>query len=470
MKHIHLIGIGGTGLSAIARVLLDKGYTVSGSDQAASPLFNSINNAGATAFIGHHPDNILGADLVIRSSAIPEDNPEIAAAHTAGIPVLKRSEFLDELTQDKEVLAVAGSHGKTTTSAMLIWILTQLGLDPSYIAGGEVKQLQSNAHAGSGPHFVIEADEYDHMFLGLSPKIAIVTNIEHDHPDLFPTREDYRQAFKAFLERLRHDGVALLCFDDLETNALAQVIKSTGINILSYGSNPDDNYRAIEITTPGGEIRFSLTYRNGNHNEQNLGEVTLSIPGHHNTLNAAAALAAIHQLGLSVSDAINALESFTGAGRRFEVLGSINDMVVIDDYGHHPTEIAATIKAARRHYPDHRIWAVWQPHTFSRTKMLETEFIQALDLADRVIVLKVYAAREKDPAYSSKRVAESIQKHKAIYQAEFDSAESYLLRHLSPKDVVIVFSAGDATILSQNVLMGLTGDKASSEQAMRGSQ
>ncbi|HCU56729.1 MAG TPA: UDP-N-acetylmuramate--L-alanine ligase [Anaerolineaceae bacterium] len=449
MTHVHFIGIGGTGLSAIARVLLEEGYTVSGSDRTGSPLFNAITAAGALTFLGHDASQINGADLVIRSSAVSDDNPEVTAALDAGIPVMKRSEFLAELTQGKDTLAVAGSHGKTTTTAMLIWVLTQLGTDPSFIAGGVVNQLGTNARAGSGQYFAIEADEYDNMFLGLAPKIAVVTNIEHDHPDCFPTREDYRAAFKAFLRKVRPDGLALVCWDDAGARSLAEECASE-IAILGYGSSPEATYKAVDIRVENGLPVFSFC-----RNDLLLGEVRLSIPGRHNVINATAALAVVHQLGLDLKAAVRALGAFTGAGRRFEILGTGNGVTVIDDYGHHPTELAATLQAAKSRYSGRRVWAVWQPHTFTRTRTLESDFIRALSTADMAVVLKIYAAREADPGYSAARIAEAMPKEKAMYCESFDAASAFLLEKLLPGDVMIVFSAGDATEVSQAVLNGL---------------
>lgn len=445
MKHVHFIGIGGTGLSAIARVLLEKGYQVSGSDREASTLFQAITEAGATTYVGHAAEQVDGADLVIRSSAVPDDNPEMQYALAHEIPVLKRSEFLAELTQGQDVLAVAGTHGKTTTTTMLIWMLTEMGLDPSFIAGGVVNQLGCNAHAGTGNYFVIEADEYDNMFLGLAPKIAIVTNVEHDHPDCFPTPQDYRNAFKAFLSRVRKDGLALVCSDDPGAASLGEEMAASE-KVLTYGSLPEVAYQAADYAVVSGWPTFTLM-----HGDEDLGKVKLSIPGWHNALNATAALGMVHQLGLDLPAAIKALGAFTGAGRRFEVLGEVGGITIIDDYGHHPTEIAATLKAARSRYPEHRIWAIWQPHTYSRTQSLEPEFIQALALADRVGVLKIYAAREKDPGYSAKVIADALPEGKAIYLDDFEVATDYLLHEIIPGDILIVFSAGDATKVSQSV-------------------
>ncbi len=455
MKHVHFIGIGGFGLSAIARILLERGYTVSGSDSHTSPLFVSIEEAGAVTFLGHNATNIVGSDLVIRSSAIPDANPEVEAAIANGIPVYKRSDFLTELTQGQDTLAIAGSHGKTTTTAMLIWILNQLGLDPSFIAGGVVKQLNTNAQAGTGQYFIIEADEYDHMFLGLAPKIAIITNIEHDHPDCFPTRDEYQQAFKAFLEKLQPDGTAIICMDDPEARALAIQAKASGKQIYGYGVDHQADYFVDQIRAVNNTMQFQLIFRNPGMVPNNLGNVTLQIPGHHNVLNAAAVLSTIHHLGLPLNKAIQALSQFTGAGRRFEILGTVNQITVIDDYGHHPTEIRTTIEAARTLYPNRKIWAVWQPHTYTRTKRLENDFVEALDLADRVVVLPIFAAREKDPGYSSRGIVSILSGKKAVYMEDFDAAHTYLSNQLEPDDMMIVFSAGDATKISQDVLKSL---------------
>ncbi len=455
MKHIHLIGIGGTGLSAIARVLLEKGYAVSGSDRSASPLFNAITAAGARTFLGHAAAQIAGADLVVRSSAIPDDNPEVVAARSQGIPVLKRSDFLEELTGDKETLAVAGSHGKTTTTAMLIWMLDRLGTDPSFIAGGVVRQLGCNARAGTGLYFAIEADEYDYMFLGLSPKIAVITNIEHDHPDCFPTQADYREAYKKFLERVRPDGLALICLDDPQAQTLMDEMKDSSIQLLGYGTSEQAVYRAENIQIVKGYPQFDLCYHPDPSDAEALVSVQLNLPGHHNVLNATAALAVIHVLGLPLSEAAEALGKFTGAGRRFEIIGKASGVTVIDDYGHHPTQLAATLKAARDLYPNQRLWAVWEPHTYSRTQIMEDEFTGALNLADKVIILKIYAAREKNPGYTAQIFVDALPKGKASYIQDFKNAAEFLLQNLSPGDVVITFSAGKATQVSQEVFIGL---------------
>ena len=463
MKHVHFIGIGGTGLSAIARLLLERGYTVSGSDRTASPLFDALTAAGVKTYLGHAPEQVAGADLVVRSSAIPNDNPEVLAALNAGIPVVKRSDFLSELTAGKETLAIAGTHGKTTTTGMLIWILENLSAHPSFISGGVVTQLGCNARAGSGPHFVIEADEYDSMFLGLTPKIAVITNIEHDHPDCFPTEADYLQTFSSFLSLVRPDGLAIICRDDPNARALMDQFKAEKLLAFGYGLSADADYRAENVQFVDGLPKFSLVHREPSGETSLLGEVNLSVPGQHNVVNATAALAVIHQLGLPVEDAIEALAQFSGAGRRFEVLGEANGITIVDDYGHHPTEIYATLQAAKSRYPERRIWAIWQPHTYTRTRTLESAFTQSLQQADRAIVLKIYAAREQDPGYSAEKIAHALPNGMGTYISEANDAVIYLMENLVPGDVAVFLSAGDATQISHTLLQKLSHQAGSKE-------
>jgi len=338
---------------------------------------------------------------------------------------------------------------------MLIWMLDRLGTDPSFILGSIIRQLGCNARAGTGMYFAIEADEYDYMFLGLTPKIAIITNIEHDHPDCFPTQADYRRAFRAFLERVRPDGLALIYLDDPQTQALIDEMEESSMQILGYGTSKQAAYRAEDIQIINGYPQFDLLYQPYQSSAEVLGKVQLRLPGRHNVLNATAALAAIHTLGFPMQEAIDILGDFTGAGRRFEVVGEASGVTVIDDYGHHPTQLTATLEAARALYPERTLWAVWEPHTYSRTQILEDKFIEALDLADKVIVLKIFAAREENPGYTAKKIANALTGNKAFYIPDFESTAGYLLNHLLEGDVVITFSAGKATQISQQVLAGL---------------
>ena len=456
MKHIHLIGIGGTGLSAIARVLIENGYSVSGSDREISLLAADIARLGAKICKGHDAKNIAGADVIIYSSAIPEDNPEIIAAREANIPLYKRSEFIGQLMVDKSCIAIAGTHGKTTTTAMIAWLLTALGQDPSYIIGGVARNMGNNAHAGNGNTFVIEADEYDRMFLGLQPDYMVITNMEHDHPDCYPSVNDYHQAFISFIKRLKADGIMFVCKDDKVSFEIVNETLPCVCRCFTYGLDNEANYYATNLhINSEGCFSFDLISNLSTNTKTILKDVDLSVPGKHNVQNAVVALAIVHQLGLPMADAGNYLKAFLGAGRRFEKLGEVNDTVIIDDYGHHPTEIEATLSAARSCYPGRRIWAVWQPHTYSRTQSLTDRFIASLSLADKVIITEVYAAREKNNEFTSNDIVKKIASPDVVYAAHLKDAETYLLQNLQPNDVLIVLSAGDANQISANVLKEL---------------
>lgn len=449
MKHVHLIGIGGTGLSAIARVLLEQGYTVSGSDRSLSPLAVDLINAGAQVFAGHAAGNIAGADRVVRSSAVTLDNPEVQAALAAGIPVLKRSEFLGQLLAGRGVIAVAGTHGKTTTTSMIAWMLTCLGMRPGFIIGSVSKNLKTNACAGSGELFVIEADEYDNMFLGLTPQLSVVTMLEHDHPDCFPTMAIYRAAFEQFIARLVPGGELLAGTDNAEAAVLMAKIP-TGCQAWGYGTGSADYSAANLRPNLNGGVSFTALFQG-----KILADVHLQVPGDHNARNALAALAAAHRLQLPVEAAARALGEFQGAGRRFDLQGVVNGVSVIDDYAHHPTEIRATLAAARQRYPQARIWAVWQPHTYSRTQTLFSEFANAFVDADQVIVTEVYAARETSDGFSAEQLVQHMPHPGARFLAGLEEASDYLLQHVQSNDVVLVLSAGDADRISARLLKDL---------------
>jgi UDP-N-acetylmuramate--alanine ligase len=454
MKHVHFIGIGGTGLSAMALFLLESGVQVSGSDRQLSPLARQVQAAGGQVFVGHQAEQVLGADLVVRSSAIPSSNVEVRAARAAGIPVYKRADFLDELTAGRKTLAVAGSHGKTTTTAMLAWLLSALGQDPSYIIGGVALNLGGNAHAGEGPYFVIEADEYDHMFLGLRPHLAVVTNVEHDHPDCYPTPQDFFQAFLDFVERLEPHGVLLVCSDDPGAERLALLAERMDHTVRRYGLGQAAEYRARNLIPADGGFRFELE---GAFDPAPDSPLSLRLPGEHNVRNALGVLAAVQELGLSIDLAATALQEFRGVGRRFELRGEAGGVAVVDDYGHHPTEIEATLAAARSRFPDRPLWAVWQPHTYSRTRTLLERFASAFEGADHVLVTEIYAAREAAPkdGFGGEQAAQALHHPDARFTARLEDARSELLAHLQPGDVLLVFSAGDADQLSGEVLAAL---------------
>ncbi len=451
MVHVHLIGIGGTGLSAIARVLLESGYRVSGSDRQISPLVQSVAADGATFYLGHKPENVKGADLVVRSSAIPDDNSEVLAARSLGIPVLKRAEFLSTLLAGKKTIAIAGTHGKTTTTAMVIWILSRLGLDPSFIVGGFIPGLDTNAKAGQGSVFVIEADEYDYMFLGLSPAIEVITNVEHDHPDCFPTLADFEAAFRDFVDRLIPDGILVVCGDHPNLADYAAQAAQNGHVAWTYGMrNPENHYMATGWQAdPGlGDSRFQFTI-----NGRLAVEVGLQVPGWHNVQNATAALAVADQLGLSLQDSARALADFQGTARRFEIIGEVAGITMVSDYAHHPTEIKATLAAARARYPGRKIWAVWQPHTYSRTRLMLESFLSSFQDADHVLITEIYPAREEiDPLFSSRQIVAALEHPQAAFAPTIPSAVDTLAARLEPGDVLIVLSAGDADQICPQVL------------------
>jgi UDP-N-acetylmuramate--alanine ligase len=455
MTHYHFIGIGGTGLSAIARVLLEKGNTVSGSDQNLSAQAQELKSLGVKVSTGHDPINVTGADIIIRSSAVKDENPEVIAARNAGIPVLKRFQMLSGLTRGQEVIAVAGTHGKTTTTAMAAWALTKLGLNPSFVLGSELRDLNLNGHYGKGRYFVIEADEYDNMFLGLDPRFAIVTYLEHDHPDCFPTLEDYRTAFASFIHRCQKGGILLLNRDDPGAFSLLGEVPAE-VGVYSFGVHPESDYRISDakINSMGG-YSFSVIRHKDGREAVSLCDLDLKVPGEHNMRNAAAVIALVHQMGLDVSAGALALAEFSGAGRRFEVHGEVNGIVIIDDYAHHPTEIRATLQGARARYPQRRIWAVWQPHTFTRVQSLADEFASAFEDADKVIVTEIYAARESGHPFSSREIVTKMTHPDARFVETLELAQYLLLKELQPGDVLLVLSAGDADRISAGVFNAL---------------
>jgi UDP-N-acetylmuramate--alanine ligase len=454
MEHIHFIGIGGSGLSAIARLLVESGVSISGSDQVLSSFGKELMELGVTVYTGHAANQIEGASLVVRSSAIPDTNPEVVAARAAGIPVLKRADFLGRLMEERRGIAVAGTHGKTTTTSMLAWVLTSLGEDPSYIIGGVSKNLKNNAHAGRGSIFLIEADEYDRMFLGLQPEVGIVTTLEHDHPDCYPSMADYRQAFAAFVKRIKPGGCLLARGDDLETRRLTKAVEA-GVEAFTFGLSETDHYQARNVQhVPEHGPKFQVWYNTAGQS-QNLAEVALEVPGQHNVYNTLAVLGAIHQSGLDVQRAAEYLGQFIGTGRRFELVGEQNGILLIDDYAHHPTEIQATLAAARARFPQKRIWAIWQPHTYSRTQALRENFAKAFGDADQVIVTEIYASREKRQDFSAFEVVKQMAHSQVHFIPELIPVSEYLIQNLVKGDVVLVFSAGDADQINQLVLAGL---------------
>lgn len=453
-RHVHFIGIGGAGLSAIARVLMERGSIVSGSDLVLSGAAEALAQDGACIYIGHRAEQVAGADAVIVSSAVREDNVEVRAAQAAAIPVLRRAEVVGHLMEGHIGIAVAGTHGKTTTTAMIATILWEAGLDPTFIVGGTLLGPGVNARAGGGPHFVVEADEYDRMFLGLSPQVGVVTNVEHDHPDCYPTFADFRAAFAEFVARIPPDGLLVACGDHLEARELGQERRARGGRVVFYGREQGAKWTARRAhPNPSGGMDF-LAVRSG----RILGEVRLRVPGEHNVLNALAALAVAEEVGVPFPTARAVLSEFRGVGRRFEIKGEMEGVAVVDDYAHHPTEIRATLAAARQRFPGRPLWAVWQPHTYSRTKTLLREFARAFDQADHVVVLPIYAARESNPlGVSSADVVAAMDHPDARVVASREEAVALLGAEVRPGDVVLTLGAGDGDKVGEWLLEALHG-------------
>lgn len=466
MTHVHFVGIGGSGLSAIARLLLESGYQVSGSDRALSPLAADLQKAGAIVYVGHDAHHVDGADWVVRSSAIPDDNPEVVSASEQGIPVYKRADYLGRLMEGKLGVAIAGTHGKTTTTAMIAWTLMQLGQDPSFIVGGTLSNLGVNARAGKGQPFVIEADEYDRMFLGLKPRFAVVTNIEHDHPDCYPTPADFKAAFVDFARLVPADGALIACSEDMGASELMAEARRMGKHVVAYRIAENNQTQTGEwaiaqhvTANQFGGFTFNVIIRL-QAAPHYISGVHLQVPGLHNVRNALAVLAVIALMGLPLDEAAKALGEFRGTGRRFEIKGQVGGVTVIDDYAHHPTEIRATLDAARARYPASRIWAVWQPHTYSRTHTLFDEFAISFTEADEVVVSEIYAAREPKEDFSAEKVVKAMHHPSAHFIAELTKISNYLVSHLKSGDVVVTMSAGDADRVSTDVLARLKeGDR-----------
>lgn len=477
--HIHIMGIGGAGMSAIARVLQARGATVTGCDGKASPVLDALNAEGIVASLGHDPAHLVGVQALAPSSAIGKDNAEVAEARAKGIPIWHRGDLLGALMQDKVGIAVAGTHGKSTTTSMIATILMDAGLDPSFIIGATPANLGTNARHGEGEPFVIEADEYDRTFLRLQPKLAIVTNVEFDHPDIYKDYADTLNTFVQFAQLVPQDGALIACEDD---DGCVEMLKQTEMawgverkassedidaprstlhasrpTVITYGIHRGQ-WRATNLrANPLGGMDFSF---NGlGQNGTVSGVMSLRVPGEHNVRNALAALIVAEACGVPASAAAESLGAFRGADRRFELKGEARGIRVFDDYAHHPTEIKATLHGARLRYPVGNIWAIWQPHTYSRTIALMGEFVNAFKEADQVIVLPIYAAREKAEDFGFAATAlnpiEISRKinHKSVRNAaSFGDALGILLSHVKGGDVIITLSAGDGNLVGQRLL------------------
>jgi UDP-N-acetylmuramate--alanine ligase len=452
---VHIVGIGGIGTSALARVLRIWGYRVSGSDAAASELTAALAAEGIAVTIGHRTEQVTAGDppaLVVYSAAIRDDNPELVAARAAGVPVVKRAALLGLIANARVGLAVAGTHGKSTTSAMLAKICVDAGRDPTFFVGAILRDFGTNARPGAGELVVVEADEYDRSFLQLRPRVAVITNVEHDHPDTYPTYEEMQEAFAAFVGQVQEGGAVLLSADDAGCQQLAgRVAPPPGVAMIGYGRAAGAEWRLEP-----GERGSERVLRGG----EPVAELALLVPGEHNRRNALGALAAAAQVGIAPEVAAASLATFRGTGRRFELKGEAGGVTVVDDYAHHPTEIAVNLRAARERYPGRPVWAVFQPHTYSRTKLLLREFAEALAPADRVVLLDIYAARERDTLGISADDLAALLPERPLRAASPDEAAALLLaRHrageLAAGAVVLTLGAGDVWRAGEGLLAGL---------------
>jgi UDP-N-acetylmuramate--alanine ligase len=446
-KRIHFIGIGGAGMSGLARIALSHGITVSGSDAKDSSVVIALSALGATVSTSHVAGNVDGSDLVVYSNAISESNAERMRAKELNLPILTRAAALAVLMSDSKSIAVAGTHGKTTTSSMLAVALQACAADPSFAIGGTITASGSNAHRGTGEIFVAEADESDGSFIEYHPYAAIVTNVEHDHVDFFATPESVAQAFTDFAATIKKEGFLTYCADDAGAVALSQRVES--IELVSYGihESADLHIDQIELLTMGSRARAIWKGRS-------VGHIELQVPGQHNLLNAAGALATGLKLGFPAADLLTGLATFRGTGRRFEIKGVVHGVRVIDDYGHHPTEINVTLQAARRYADAGRLIVIFQPHRYSRTKAFAAQFAHELSAADRAIVLEVYAASEKPiDGVSSKLITSMMSKGE--YIPNFVEVTDSVVADAQPGDVIVTLGAGDVSSLAPIIVEGL---------------
>jgi UDP-N-acetylmuramate--alanine ligase len=446
-KKIHFIGIGGSGMSGLARIALADGIIVSGSDAKDSSVLTALAALGATIYKKHEAANVDGADVVIYSTAIAAANPEIVRALERSIPIMTRANALAMLMHGLTNIAIAGTHGKTTTSSMATVAFQACGTDPSFAIGGTLTASGSNAHRGSGEYFIAEADESDGSFIAYHPRAAIVTNVEHDHVDYFATAADVVEVFQDFAKTIPTNGYLIYCNDDPGSKALGESV--THCTTYSYGTAADSDLKIdqVELTAQGSRARaiWKGTV---------VGHIELQVPGHHNLLNAAGTLALGLAFDLNPAALISGLHSFRGAGRRFELKATVNGIRIIDDYGHHPTEISVTLDAARRYADTGRVLVIFQPHRYSRTQAFLHQFAASLDKADEVILLEVYAASEKPiPGVSGEHIAEGMQHGRFI--PNFAEAAEHLVEIARPGDVILTLGAGDVNSLAPIIADGL---------------
>lgn len=453
IEKIHFVGIGGIGMSGIAEVLLNLGYKVSGSDLRQSEITDRLAGLGGEIFFGHARENIAGADVVVISSAVKESNPEVQEARETLIPVIPRAEMLAELMRMKYGIAIAGTHGKTTTTSMVATLLGHAGIDPTIVIGGRLNSLGSNARLGQGKFLVAEADESDGSFLKLSPTIAVVTNIDADHLDFYSGIGEIKDTFVEFINKVPFYGLAVLCLDN---DNVADVIPRINKRFITYGLSTQADFRACDIKLSGLATSFVVQYRG-----ERLGEISFRMPGAHNVLNALAAVAVAMELNVSFSVIQEGFREFGGVGRRFQVKGEINDIMVVDDYGHHPAEIRATLAAAKGGW-DRRLVVIFQPHRYSRTKELFDEFVKAFHDADVLLLTDIYAAGEQPmEGITAEALARRIRQHgqkDVTYLADREEVPDHLLRILKAGDIVLTLGAGNIWQTGEALLKKMGND------------
>ncbi|MGX2974367.1 UDP-N-acetylmuramate--L-alanine ligase [Ursidibacter arcticus] len=452
VSQIHFVGIGGAGMSGIAEVLLNEGYQISGSDIADGPVTQRLAKAGAKIFFGHYGENVCGASVVVISSAITDDNPEVMAAKEARIPVIQRAQMLAEIMRFRHGIAIAGTHGKTTTTAMISMIYTEAKLDPTFVNGGLVKSAGKNAHLGASRYLIAEADESDASFLHLQPMVSVVTNIEPDHMDTYGGDfEKMKDTYIRFLRNLPFYGLAVMCADD---PVVMEIAPKVGRQVLSYGFSEFADYRIEDYQQTGFQGHYTVVCPTGERID-----VLLNVPGKHNALNATAALAVAKEEGIDNEAILAALANFQGAGRRFDQLGSFirpnGKVMLVDDYGHHPTEVDVTIKAARQGWDNKRVVMVFQPHRYSRTRDLFDDFVQVLSQVDALVMLDVYAAGEAPiVGADSKALCRSIRnlgKVDPILVSDTSQLGEVLDQIIQDGDLILAQGAGNVSKLSRDL-------------------
>jgi len=452
IKHIYFVGIGGAGMSGIAEVLLNLGYRVSGSDLRLTETTERLQRRGATIFQGHHAEHVTDVDVVVTSSAVRANNPEVIAARNRTIPVIPRAEMLAELMRLKYGIAVAGAHGKTTTTSLIGVVLDRGGISPTVVIGGKLNTINTNTILGKGDFLVVEADESDGSFLKLSPTIAVITNIDPEHLDYYGTIDEIKRAFTAFANKIPFYGLIILCLDNPHVQDLIPHLEK---RFLTYGLTPQADLQAMDISCEGFSMSFTVLYQ-----KEELGRVEIPLPGTHNVLNALAAIAAAREIKIPFPVIQEALKTFGGVQRRFQLKGTFSGIHLIDDYGHHPTEIKATLSAAKDIWKG-RVVVLFQPHRYTRTRDLYREFLTAFNQADLLLLTDIYPAGEDPlPGVTAEDLYRGIRErgHKhVIYVPRKEEMVDQLMALLEPEDNIITLGAGDISQLGDELMRRLKG-------------